>query len=39
MMVQWGLGETLVYLQYLERRQQVARADARDEVERWALAA
>ena len=42
MMVQWGLGETLVYLQYLERREQVAKVDeaaAGDDVERWALAA
>jgi glyoxylase-like metal-dependent hydrolase (beta-lactamase superfamily II) len=42
MMVQWGLGETLVYLAYLERREQVAKVDeasAGDDVERWALAA
>jgi glyoxylase-like metal-dependent hydrolase (beta-lactamase superfamily II) len=38
MMVTWGLGETLVYLRYLERREQVAKVGAED-VERWALAA
>jgi glyoxylase-like metal-dependent hydrolase (beta-lactamase superfamily II) len=38
MMVSWGLGETLVYLRYLERREQVAKVEAED-VERWALAA
>jgi glyoxylase-like metal-dependent hydrolase (beta-lactamase superfamily II) len=38
MMVTWGLGETLVYLRYLERREQVAKVEAED-VERWALAA
>jgi glyoxylase-like metal-dependent hydrolase (beta-lactamase superfamily II) len=37
MMVTWGLGETLVYLRYLERREQVAKVEAED-VERWALA-
>jgi glyoxylase-like metal-dependent hydrolase (beta-lactamase superfamily II) len=40
MMVQWGLGETLVYLAYLERREQVAKVpEADDDLERWALAA
>ena len=41
MMVQWGLGEVLVYLRYLERREQAAKVDpeAADDVERWALAA
>jgi hypothetical protein len=38
MMVSWGLAETLVYLRYLERREQVAKVEAED-VERWALAA
>jgi glyoxylase-like metal-dependent hydrolase (beta-lactamase superfamily II) len=38
MMVQWGLGETLVYLQHLERREEVAKVEEAD-VERWALAA
>ena len=40
MMVQWGLGESLVYLRYLERREQVAKVEpAEAHVERWALAA
>ena len=40
MMVSWGLGETLVYLRYLEQREQVAKAEPTTEnVERWALAA
>ena len=40
MMVTWGLGEVLVYLRYLERREQVAKVDpaAADDVQRWALA-
>jgi glyoxylase-like metal-dependent hydrolase (beta-lactamase superfamily II) len=38
MMMQWGLGEVLVYLRYLERREQVAKVEDED-VERWALAA
>jgi hypothetical protein len=38
MTVTWGLSETLVYLRYLERRDQVAKVEAED-VERWALAA
>jgi glyoxylase-like metal-dependent hydrolase (beta-lactamase superfamily II) len=38
MMVQWGLGEALVYLRYLERRDQVAKVEEAD-VDRWALAA
>jgi glyoxylase-like metal-dependent hydrolase (beta-lactamase superfamily II) len=39
MMVSWGLTEVLVYLRYLERREQVAKVEQTDEVERWALAA
>ena len=40
MMVQWGLGEVLVYLRYLEQREQVAKVDPVEaDVERWALAA
>ena len=41
MMVTWGLGEVLVYLRYLERREQAAKVGetAPDDVERWALAA
>jgi glyoxylase-like metal-dependent hydrolase (beta-lactamase superfamily II) len=38
MMVTWGLGETLVYLRYLERREQAAKVEA-DDVERWSLVA
>ena len=37
MMVSWGLTETLSYLRYLERLEQVARVEEA-EVERWALA-
>ena len=41
LMVTWGLGEVLVYLRYLERREQAAKVEpeAADDVERWALAA
>ena len=41
MMVTWGLGEVLVYLRYLERREQAAKVDpdAADDLQRWALAA
>ncbi len=41
LMVTWGLGEVLVYLRYLERREQAAKVDDGDSaaVERWALAA
>jgi glyoxylase-like metal-dependent hydrolase (beta-lactamase superfamily II) len=41
MMVTWGLGEVLVYLRYLERREQVSKVDdgKSADVERWALAA
>jgi glyoxylase-like metal-dependent hydrolase (beta-lactamase superfamily II) len=38
MMVSWGLGEVLVYLRYLERREQAEKL-ADSEPERWALAA
>jgi hypothetical protein len=36
MMVGWGLSETLVYLNHLERRGEAARVDGTDP-ERWAL--
>jgi glyoxylase-like metal-dependent hydrolase (beta-lactamase superfamily II) len=42
MVVQWGVGEALVYLSYLERREQVEKLGepaGDDDVERWALAA
>jgi len=41
MMVQWGLGEVLVYLRYLERREQATKLDdgSSEDVQRWALAA
>jgi glyoxylase-like metal-dependent hydrolase (beta-lactamase superfamily II) len=41
MMVQWGLGEVLVYLRYLERREQATKLDdgEAEDVQRWALAA
>jgi glyoxylase-like metal-dependent hydrolase (beta-lactamase superfamily II) len=41
MMVTWGLGEVLVYLRYLERREQASKVDDGEtaDVERWALAA
>ena len=40
MMVSWGLGEALVYLRYLEQREQVARVEpSGEDVDRWALAA
>jgi glyoxylase-like metal-dependent hydrolase (beta-lactamase superfamily II) len=41
MMVQWGLGEVLVYLRYLERREQAAKVEdgSAEDVVRWALAA
>jgi glyoxylase-like metal-dependent hydrolase (beta-lactamase superfamily II) len=41
MLVSWGLGEALVYLRYLERREQVEKIAAADaaEPDRWTLAA